>query len=338
MRRRPLSDSYRLYMTESEYETSVESAPDRETRLAMRIIGECSPRIGLTVDIERGYFYIPSDEDVEIVFLDVRGAKDTTEDDTGGERITWVPMDLYEEIIEHCKRNNISEDEQIFSVDTEQMRNKIKRAGSNAANKGDDDFNHLTPHDLRAYYATNMLRRKNVDKEIVKAMGGWGSDKAIQPYLDVALPRDIQDELARNQMVEPDVPTPPMVEGLEAVYKEIRELREQISVSEIQKDHDLSIEDIKQVQKQVEGIDNGNSETELTSLGSFMNKTHRGSATSGGLTVLPVIAAVYMTTVSVDLPLYSVPSIAGITLGITGVLIYGICDEFDSESAPFNLI
>lgn len=297
MRRRPLSNGYRLYMTESEYETAVESAPDRETRLAMRIIGECSPRIGLTVDIEPGYFYIPTDEDVEIVFLDVRGAKDTTDDDTGGERIAWVPMDLYEEIIEYCERNNISDDEQLFDIEAPAMRTKIKQAGENAAKKGDSDFDHLTPHDLRAYYATNMLRRQNVDKEIVKAMGGWGSDKAIQPYLDVALPRDIQDELARHQMVEPDVPTPPMVEGLEAVYKEIRELRKQLSVSEVQADYDLTIEDIKQVKQQVEGGDDTASEPETTTLSYFENS--RGTVSDPVGIWLTCLAMMVVTTTMV---------------------------------------
>jgi len=45
----------------------------------------------------------------------------------------------------------------------------------------------LTTHDNRAYYATNMIRRLGVDKEIVKSMGGWSSDKAIEPYLDIPL-------------------------------------------------------------------------------------------------------------------------------------------------------
>jgi len=82
--------------------------------------------------------------------------------------------------------------------------------GENAATKtGDEDFLDLTTHDNRAYYATNMIRRLGVDKEIVKSMGGWSSDKAIEPYLDIPLEKDIQNELVRAGVVQKDVSAPP---------------------------------------------------------------------------------------------------------------------------------
>lgn len=270
MRRRPLSDGYRLYLTDSEYETVIDSAPDRRTRIAMRIAGECSPRIGLLVEIQRSDFFEPADPDIEIVFLEIREGKDTTEDGTGGERITWVPRDLYDEILDYCQRANIHDDEELFDIGAEHMRNKIKEAGANAAAKNENsDYRHLTPHDLRAYFATSMIRRKGVDKEIVKSMGGWDSDKALQPYLDVAHARDIQNELSRQGLLDVDVPTPPGSDELGTIYEEVREIRDLLKISEVMENHDVTVEQLKQAESVVDDLDGGNSEPRPTSLDSF---------------------------------------------------------------------
>jgi len=45
-----------------------------------------------------GDFFIPLDPDVELVFLKIRDGKDTTDNEDGGSRITWVLFDLFEEI------------------------------------------------------------------------------------------------------------------------------------------------------------------------------------------------------------------------------------------------
>lgn len=236
----------------------------------MRIAGESGPRIGLITRIRRCDFYVPSDPDVGIVLLKIRGAKDTTEDNTGGERLTWVPRDLYEEILDHCRREDINDNEEVFDVGAERMRQLIKEAGENAAAKTENyDYRYLTPHDLRSYFATNMIRRQRVDREIVKSMGGWNSDKALQPYLDVALPRDIQDELARQGLVEVDVPSPPRRDELAALYEELRTIRELLTLSDVVEENDLSAEQIEQLEEHIETLDEGNPEPDPKSLDSF---------------------------------------------------------------------
>lgn len=136
---------------------------------------------------------MPTDDDVEIVLLQIREAKYTTEDETSGEQVMWIPRGLYDEIVEYCYQENISPTEELFDVGAERLRQLVKETGENAATSAsDEDFRHLTPHDLRAYFATHMICRRNVDPEIVKSMGGWNSDEALKPYLDVALPRDIK--------------------------------------------------------------------------------------------------------------------------------------------------
>jgi hypothetical protein len=79
VRRREMSDGARLYYSPPEYQILLNSAPKRRTYFATRLEAECSPRIGLVSQIERGDFFIPLDPDVELVFLKIRDGKDTTD-------------------------------------------------------------------------------------------------------------------------------------------------------------------------------------------------------------------------------------------------------------------
>lgn len=294
MRRRPLDsdEKYRLYLNDSEYETAVECAPDRRTRIVMRLAGECSLRNELTVSVRRCDFYIPDVDGVGIVVLDVQGAKDTTEDNTGGERLVWVPRDLYEEILAYCEQENIHDEEVIFDYTTQWVRDQVEKAGENAATKtGNSDFDYLTPHDLRAYFATSMIRRKGIDKEIVKSMGGWDSDKALKPYLDIALEKDIQDELARAGLVEVDVPTPPRNDELANLYEEVREIRDLLKIANVLEERDITVEQLERAEENLDALDEGNPEPEDMPLDRF-------NVTTGPLSVGSMIAAGITTTIA----------------------------------------
>lgn len=127
----------------------------------------------------------------------------------GNTRISWVPWDLYEEVQQYCEDEGIEDDEQIFKIGGAQLNDLIVEAAEDTiVATGNQDYQHLTTHDFRAYYATNMVQRLNVDIEAVMAMGGWNSRKAIDPYLAKPLPRDLQDDLASAGVVQKDVPAP----------------------------------------------------------------------------------------------------------------------------------
>jgi hypothetical protein len=58
--------------------------------------------------------------------------------------------------------------------------------GDIAAEKtGDDDFRKLSPHDFRAYFATNTLVRHNMNMETVMTVGGWKKYETMQKYLAI---------------------------------------------------------------------------------------------------------------------------------------------------------
>lgn len=269
-----MSDGARLYYSPPEYQILLDSTPKRRTYFATRLEAECSPRIGLVSQIERGDFFIPLDPDVELVFLKIRDGKDTTDNEDGGSRITWVPFDLFEEIEAWCDRRSIGEDEQIFEVGAKTLSNDVIEMGENAATKtGDEDFLDLTTHDNRAYYATNMIRRLGVDKEIVKSMGGWSSDKAIEPYLDIPLEKDIQDELVRAGVVQKDVSAPPRRDDLAGLYRELRELRKQLHVADLNNTHGLDLDVLKEIQSEAlaeEGTEEDSQKIDNSTLSNYL--------------------------------------------------------------------
>lgn len=238
MRLKPQEDGARVHFSESEYQTLLDAAPSRRVRLALRIEAECSPRIGLLVTLRRKDFYIPNDPDVKIAFVRIRGAKDTTDgdNDLGGKaRISWVPADLYESIEAYCEAEGIGEEDELFDIGETRMSQLVAETRDNAAIKaGNEDFQYVTSHDFRAYFATNLVRRQGVSKEIVMEMGGWKNKKSMDPYLAVPLPQDIQNELARAGVVERDVPTPPQRDELETVYQAVRSLKKSLVGAEVE--------------------------------------------------------------------------------------------------------
>jgi hypothetical protein len=119
--------------------------------------------VGKVIKVRRGDFFRSDDPDVEIAFLRVRESKETTDGENalgGGARITWVPDDLYEDVIAYCEENGIGDGDPLSpNMGYESHRQFIVDARENAAKRsGNDNYRHVTSHDFRRYFATNMIR------------------------------------------------------------------------------------------------------------------------------------------------------------------------------------
>ena len=261
----------RVFLEEQELETLLDCAPYRRTRLAMRIEARTSTRAKYTTRIKRGDIFVPDDPDVDIAFLKIRGSKDTTEGDNpigGSARITWVPDDLRQDIESYCDEEGIEEGEEIIDIGYDWFRENVNKAAEDAAVRtGNEDFRHVTTHDLRAFYATHMVKRLRVNKEVVMDMGDWSSRKAIEPYLEKSQPKDIQDALARAGVLQKDVSPPPRQDQLASIFEQLKEIRKALAVEEATEIQGLTVEKLDQIMEEETSLtDDDDPETEQTSL------------------------------------------------------------------------
>ena len=77
------------------------------------------------------------------------------------------------------------------------VRAAMKRtAKAAAAETGDDDFRHISSHDLRRRFAQRLLVDENMNLRVVMQVGGWDSFQAIEPYLDAPTPEVVDEAFA----------------------------------------------------------------------------------------------------------------------------------------------
>lgn len=216
MIREPTQKGYNIFLDEDEYVVFRKHATQYDERagIASRIMARSSPRRGVAVDLERGDFFLPQRDGIEIAFVELGKTKDTTEGETvegGGWRLSWVPISLYHDIQDYCDRNGIGENDQLFpDIQKKRLGDIIKEAGKYTARQtGKEGYADITSHDMRRFFATHMLRHEGVDIDIVMAMGGWSNRKSMDPYLRTPLEEDIQTELAKAGVLEVELEEEP---------------------------------------------------------------------------------------------------------------------------------
>ena len=233
----------RVYLAPDDYKTMLDAAENREIRMAMKVMARCGLR---SVELDFGPHDIreSTNSDVDILFLTIYG-KDTKGRDTEGKRRdVWMPRDLYDELEEYRKIVGNSESLGYFPKTTRTLSRYMKKSAKNAVlMTGNEDYGHVTNHDFRAYFATNMLLREGVDIETVMELGGWVDRETMDPYIDASFDDIIQDSLADAGVLGEDVvePEPSPVELLRdeiaALRDAVNKLDPRVSVEE-QRDDD----------------------------------------------------------------------------------------------------
>lgn len=231
--------SDKVFLAPHEYQFAIEFAEefDKRARLAARIMGESGPRIGKTSQIQRGDIYVPDAEEIEIAIVEIENAKDTTEDGENydSDRIAYVPQSLHSEIESYCQSNRIREEDEIFNIQENRLEEIINQelSAALADETGNEDWSNLSTHDFRRYFANHSLRRKNLSEDVVKAQGSWSSDKAIKPYKEALTVRDLQDELARKDAAEIDLPHPHGRHGeLEEIHNRLDNIEKALGIQD----------------------------------------------------------------------------------------------------------
>lgn len=137
-------------------------------------------------------------------FLEVRG-KNTK----GGEKTTrdaWLPDDVEKSLFNFQRERDISDDEPYLPVTPRTVQNWItNESGTGAADvlaqdpDEDDDWEHVSSHDLRRHWAHHHLVEERVAPRVMMSIGGWSSYSAIEPYLTEPSVNNIIEEMSAVQ-------------------------------------------------------------------------------------------------------------------------------------------
>jgi len=245
MRLKTLENQMRVFMNPHDYQTMLDAARNRRARLAMRLMGDCSFRVGELLELIRGTMRESTHPDVELYFWPIYG-KDTKDRDTQGKiREVWVPEETKDVIDEYARIENISEGEPIFRAAKRTLQKDVTRSRENAVAKtGIDGFQHVSAHDFRAYFATNLALRENVKEEIVMELGGWDDRSTFRnAYLNAQFDDLIQMHLSMAGVVEAETDT--VVTEYQMLRNEVSELKDMLSDIEFEPEIHTQVVDPK---------------------------------------------------------------------------------------------
>ena len=126
--------------------------------------------------------------------LRVPEGKDTSGGGGGKPRDAYLPADVERDLQQFQNAENIAPRDPLIDLTERGVRAAVKRTAKAAADQtGEDDFRHVSSHDLRRRYAQRLLVDENMNPRVVMEVGGWSSFQAIEPYLN-APSEDVIDE------------------------------------------------------------------------------------------------------------------------------------------------
>ncbi len=182
---------YKIWMTDSELEELRRAAATHRDDLIIQLGGY----VGLRA------FEIPQvcpkhvkrTDDGEHYRLRVPRGKDTA-NGTGKPRDAYLPKDVEGDLHRYQNAESVGRSESIVDLTERGVRDVVKRTAERAADEtGDDDFLHVSSHDLRRRFAQRLLVDRQMNPRVVMAVGGWDSFQAIEPYLNSPTP-DVVNE------------------------------------------------------------------------------------------------------------------------------------------------
>jgi integrase len=223
-----MEDGLRVYMNPHDYQTMLDSAESRRAEVVMQSMGDIGLRVSECVSEHFTMANIreSTDPDVNISFLRLY-SKDTKSRETDGKRRdAWVPPSTIERLEEYQDNEGFADDRRIFMCTKRTLQREVNESSENAAvMEGNSDYEHISCHDFRAYFATNMALREGVDIETVMTLGGWEDRESMDPYLDANFDDIIQEQLALAGLLNEDIG---VQSDYERLRQEIQNLREAV--------------------------------------------------------------------------------------------------------------
>ncbi len=197
-------DRVKCWLSRTEVDTLARHAPNREAELAIRLMGDCGLRSFETIQICPKHKR--RSEDGSAWLLRVPKGKDT-KNGTGKARDTFLP-DQTEQLLHSYQRDeSLGMNEQYIDVTPRSVRRWVEVAARDAGDyredddsegywAGNEDWRHVSSHDLRRSWATYLLVEKRRNVRVVQSAGGWKDYDSMKPYLGEATEQAIVEELS----------------------------------------------------------------------------------------------------------------------------------------------
>ena len=179
-------DVYKVWMTDDELEELRRYAANHRDDLIIQLGGYVGLRAFEIPQIR------PKDvkrtADGDHYRLRVPEGKDTT-GGGGKPRDAYLPADVEAAIHRYQSSAGVDRAEELIDLKERGVRDVVKRTAERAAEEtGDDDYRHVSSHDLRRRFAQRLLVDEQVNPRVVMQVGGWDSFQAIEPYLNAPTP------------------------------------------------------------------------------------------------------------------------------------------------------
>lgn len=241
----------KVWLSEDEYTQylSILKSVDERAYLYFRLCADVCLRRKKAANVSMDQFWDTENSGTGIVFLEMPDRKHSDPDAEEEARRKWslaaVRVSLYEELKKHAEKNDRDDDEPIIDIGGEQLNNLLKEAGEiMAEEEGLEPFRHIRAHDGRRYFAYTLRHIYNVDKELIKYLGGWSTDSIFDDYALVWQPEEIRVELSRKNALDADVDVPPREEGLAKIHSRIDDLAMKVEAQTQIEKHDIEYEKI----------------------------------------------------------------------------------------------
>ena len=173
-----------------------------ERGIAGLLMFRCGLRSEETTTVTPGD--VERDKDGESWFLTVEGKN--TKGGKKTRRDAWLPADVERELLKYSRERGIEDDEPYLPYTPRTIQNWItNESGTGAADvlaadpEEDDDWEHVSSHDLRRHWAHHHLVEERVAPRVMMAIGGWSSYSAIEPYLTEPSTKNIIEEMRAVQ-------------------------------------------------------------------------------------------------------------------------------------------
>ncbi len=182
-------NSTKVWMTDDELEDLRRAAASRRDDLVIQLGAMVGLRAFEVPQIQPRHIKQEGDQ----YRLRVPHGKDTANGE-GKPRDAFLPSDLERDLRQFQTEQNIAPRDPFIDLTERGVRAVVKRTAEAAAEQtGDDDFRHVSTHDLRRRFAQRLLVEKELNPRVVMQVGGWDSFQAIEPYLNAPTP-DVVNE------------------------------------------------------------------------------------------------------------------------------------------------